>query len=215
MKPAADPVEQRQILATARQYRRNGYRLTIPERGHPLPSFLDGLVPDLIAERDDDHVIIEIKRANTVAGSNDIVALAEKVALQQHWRFELISVPAARRIILPAMAAISNDVDRLSDLGFMTPAFLVCFAMLENLVAYAAAKHNVNPANRVFAKLTRELAVLGVISRETRRLLEDASERRNDLTHAIDGSAPTRTELDALLELVSRIEVEVREQEAA
>ena len=73
-----DP-ENAKRFATARSYKRQGYRVTIPTRGDPLPAFLDRLAPDLIADQTDDHVVIEIKRADRVAGSNDLVALSERV----------------------------------------------------------------------------------------------------------------------------------------
>ena len=49
----------------AREYRRLGYDVAEQPRGESLPGFLRGFSPDLIATRDDDRAVVEIKTAES------------------------------------------------------------------------------------------------------------------------------------------------------
>ena len=93
MSTMADAAEKRKLRSIARQYERDGYRVTVPERGGDLPAFLQGFTPDLIAESEGDRVVIELKRSDAVPGSNELRDLAERVSGEPGWRFELVTLP--------------------------------------------------------------------------------------------------------------------------
>ena len=86
--------------AAARQYRKLGYEVIECPSDDQLPPFLRGFTPNLIATRDDDRVVLEVKRRDELKGSKQFVALATAVAQQIGWRLELIHL-ASRK---PAMA---------------------------------------------------------------------------------------------------------------
>src|SRR6185437_499868 len=48
--------------------------------------------PDLVAEREDDHVVVAIKPSRALKGSNDLTELAARVAGQPGWRLELFAL---------------------------------------------------------------------------------------------------------------------------
>jgi hypothetical protein len=75
----------------AASYRKAGYRVTVPPSPETLPPFLLDCHPDLVAERDDDRVVVEIKPAGSLKGSNDLVEMAQRVANQPGWRLELVT----------------------------------------------------------------------------------------------------------------------------
>jgi len=76
----------------ARQYRKLGFKVLEAPTGEDLPTFLSGLSPDLIATNDDERVVIEIRRADELKGSNDLTELAARVAERRSWRFELVAL---------------------------------------------------------------------------------------------------------------------------
>lgn len=204
----------RQVLATARRYRRDGYRVALPERGDPLPGFLGDCMPDLVAERDDDRVVVQIKRADTVRGSNDIVALAKIIDRQPDWRFEFISVPAGRSIAIPDVAATRHEMRQLTGIGHTTAAFVLGCAMIEGLVTASAASYGVNPADLSLAQLARKLVVVGVISNEMRATVMDALATRDELVHRRDAQDLAPSKIDDLISLATRFLEEVEEAEA-
>jgi hypothetical protein len=84
----SDTVIEKKRRRVAANYRRQGYQVTLPKDPATLPSFLRDCHPDLIAEREDDHVVIEIKPSRALKGSNDLQDLAARVAAQPGWRLE-------------------------------------------------------------------------------------------------------------------------------
>ena len=53
----------RKQRSVAREYRKRGYQMVEQPRWDSLPSFLRGFSPDLIATKDDDCAVVEIKTA--------------------------------------------------------------------------------------------------------------------------------------------------------
>ena len=206
-------LQDRQVLAAARRYKRQGYSVAVPKRGDPVPSFLQGFAPDLIAERDGDHVVVEVKCVDAIPGSNELIALAETVARERDWRFELISVPFEGSAISSAVDS-NDEVDRLLTHGFTRAAFLVSYAMIENLLGYAATINEVRLPKGSTATLARELAVTGVISGDAFHLIEQASDTRNALVHRL-GPAPDAATVQALVALAARLRREILEEKAA
>jgi hypothetical protein len=75
----------------AASYRKDGYKVSVLPRPDALPPFLAGSAPDVIAERADDRVVVEIKQAGFLKGANDLVDLAQRVDAQAGWRLELVT----------------------------------------------------------------------------------------------------------------------------
>ena len=201
--------ERREILSVARRYRRDGYKVSGPDKWSSKPGFLGDAVPDLIAERDDDKVVVEVKRAASVRGANDIVELAERVSTQPGWRFELIAIPENDRIARPDLDWIDADVRLLAKSDLNKPAFIMAYAAIENLIAFAAARNNRNPASTTFPSIVRDLVVRGVIDEDLKRVIDDALARRNAIMHARDEPAPTLDDVEALVTLGRDLEREI------
>ena len=96
----------------ARQYRKLGYDVVECPSGDQLPPFLRGLSPDLIATSEADRVVLEIKRAADLKGSNELKELAAAVDQHTGWRFELIALgPSPRDVVPPS----ETTLDRLTE----------------------------------------------------------------------------------------------------
>lgn len=209
-----DP-ERAKRVAVARQYRREGYRVTVPARGDPVPRFLDGMTPDLIAEREDDRVVVEIKRADRVAGSNDLIALAERVGSQSGWRLEFISVPPPAEAGLLEKGSLDGDVvDQLIGQGAFRAAFLLRFAEMENILSWAAVAEGRRLASDLPA-LAGDLVSLGALPGEILPAIRQAAAMRNRIVHGIAGAAPDRSDLLRLNETVDLLRREIAADRAA
>jgi hypothetical protein len=75
-------------LATA--YRQRGYRVILRPRGSQLPEFLRAFRPDLIAEGDEDSVVLQARLPSHPADERYWRSLAETVSGQPGWRFEMV-----------------------------------------------------------------------------------------------------------------------------
>lgn len=204
--------ERREVMATARRYRRDGYEVSGPDRWLNKPSFLGDIVPDLIAERDDDKVVIEIKDAAAVRGSNDIVEIAERVAKQPGWRFELIALRTIDPSLRPDLAFAGESVARLVEDGFLKPAYVMVYAAIENIIASWGAHRKRRPADLSPTDALKQLVVKGVIDQPTYDAVRLARARRNALMHNPAESEPERGDIEALLRVGSNLERAIRSE---
>lgn len=203
--PPQSPVK-REVDATARRYRRDGYKVSRPERSREKPSFLGDLVPDLIAERDDDKVVIEVKYASSVRGANDIVDLAERVAGQPGWRFELIALRSIDDQLRPDPSWTGEAVAGLTAHGFQKSAFIVAFAMIENLLGSVAQHAKIRTANMSLEDILKALVVNAVIDDETRDAVRAARTKRNAVMHESTEAVLTNADVESLLKLARRLD---------
>ena len=188
-----DTVIENKRKRVAADYRRRGYRVTQPARSEALPSFLRDCHPDLIAERDDDHVVIEIKPSRALKNSNDLEELAARVAAQPGWRFELVALGGAgdegEIVSLPDWL---ESMLRKHDLaaGPNQAYFQVIYLgqILEFLVRGVALKYGIGTRDKLAGRIARELAFAGVIGQPTLDRVESALNFRNQLLY--EGAAP-------------------------
>lgn len=178
----------RQIAA---RYRKQGYRVIAPSTSTALPAFLGGFRPDLIVERDNDHVVVEVKRSRSLKGTNELTELAERVASVPGWRLELVVMPSGDepgdepgetpgREWLARMLAPGSDVARHG-------VYLV--EVMAWLIRRIATAHRVSRAGeKTTGSLASELAYKGVIDQGLLDRIDQALTWRNSLMHGSPAS---------------------------
>jgi hypothetical protein len=204
MSTSIHAAEQRKLRSIARQYQRNGYRVTIPRQGESLPTFLEGFTPDLIAESEKDHVVIEIKSSDAVRGSNDLMKVAERVSRQPGWRFELVTISPIERVSVPTpkrMDFIEERAHRASKIGLTDLAYAYAYMALEQILSDLALQHGLNAGRLSITQSSRDLVSRGIISREALDALEQARIDRNRLMHADIEFRPSAADVEKLLVL--------------
>ena len=215
MNARPDAAEQRKLRSVARRYEREGYRVTTPGRGGHLPAFLDGFSPDLIAEREGDRVVIEVKRSDAVRGSNDLTEIAARVSREPGWRFELVALPPAVEFRPADYMRIRTDVveeharEAIAD-GYVGMACMTAVGLLEALLWDLAAQHGLKPAKAPFAQTERALVSLGIVPREVSDALERSRGLRDALVRgqAARNGPPTIRDVEDLLALARRLQQE-------
>src|SRR6266478_4600144 len=80
----------RKLEEAANSYRTKGYRVVVEPAPQQLPDFLAGMEPDIVATKPDDRVIIEVKNKRALRSSDIHRRIADRIANQPGWRFELI-----------------------------------------------------------------------------------------------------------------------------
>lgn len=84
--------ESKRVRDIARAYAKKGYIVSVNPSESDLPKFLNGYQPDLIATKDDDHVIVEIvSSASRKSRASHLRKFAKSTAERRGWRFELVS----------------------------------------------------------------------------------------------------------------------------
>jgi hypothetical protein len=191
----------------AREYRDRGYEVMDASDASAFPPFLHDLHPDLVATRPDDRVVVEIKQAGSLRGSNKLTAMARRVAQEGGWRLEVVTV-APDQSSPPApptrdrLEELAERIRLAFDRALPEAAFLSAVSVLEELIRDLAAHNGIRQRKRSARLLARELAFRGLLSEQEVKALDDALSRRNGLVHGNQGmTLPTRSDLDDVLTL--------------
>lgn len=183
-----DTVIEKKRRRVAADYRRQGYRVTQPEVGSTVPPFLHDCRPDLIAERDDDRVVIEIKRSDKLRGSNDLEELAARVTAQPGWRLELIALGTdgdeAEIVSRPDwLENMLRRPDLAGDPGHAYFHVVYLGQVLEFLIRGVALLNRIETRDKRATRIARELVFQGVLGQPTLDRIEGALAYRNTLLH--------------------------------
>jgi hypothetical protein len=204
----SDSQERREVHAIARRYRTEGYTVRLPGMGEQAPAFLGDIRPDLIAERDDDRVVVEVKRSDSVRGANDVTDIAERVAREQGWRFELVALPPVTTTTFSPDAAIDVLISRVRgavDAGLMDVAYVYASACLESLLLQLGLSHGLKVRDAGLKAVARQLAFEGILSSDLTRQIARVGERRDQLMHFASHPAPSSDEIEEALSLANQV----------
>jgi hypothetical protein len=187
--------------SVAREYHKRGYEVVEQPRGDSLPPFLRGFVPDLIAMKDDDRAVVEIKTAEGLRGSNEIRELAAAIEAHAGWRFELISLGRRKDADLETLS--ESGLEHLLDAALTTYdtgqrdlSLIYLVSLLDELVRDAAMQHRIKGRDRSARAIIAELAFQGIIDGTTADVLDQAWDRRNAIVHGrSEAESPTRDEI--------------------
>lgn len=86
------PLEHRRVLNLAREYRNEGYEVTLYPSAKELPEALSQYCLDLIARGTDQVIAVEVRTREslTLKGFDDLSQIAESVKQIPGWMFELV-----------------------------------------------------------------------------------------------------------------------------
>lgn len=87
-----NPLEHQRLLRLAREYRQQGYEVTLYPSSEELPPALANCALDLIARSTAKTVVVEVRtRENlTLNGAEDLRTLTKQVQQVPGWEFELV-----------------------------------------------------------------------------------------------------------------------------
>ena len=129
--------ERERIQSLAEGYRLQGYEVIEEPSQEQLPEFLAGFRPDMVVHKEDESVVIEVKRHASLHKNSEVAELARKLRSQPGWSFKLVFTEPGERLTI-SEAAIPFDRENI----------LYCIKEAENLLAEGYAE----------AAMTRALA---------------------------------------------------------
>lgn len=85
-------LEHRRVLSLAREYRSEGYDVTVYPEAEDLPEVLSKCPLDLVARGQDNVIAVEVRTREslTLNGFEDLRRMTEKVEQLPGWIFELV-----------------------------------------------------------------------------------------------------------------------------
>ena len=205
----SERAERIELARAAEDYRRKGYTVT----HEPKLDFFPGLRPDLVASKDGDNRVVEVKSRSSLLGNDEIVELAETVYSQPGWSFDLRLIGEPESLDTPKSAQSFSVQDILNQLesaasvrhfGLSETAFLLAWSACEAATRELMSINGVrNELITTSTHLLDQAAYHGIISRDDYFQLLDMAAFRNAFVHGFNVA-----EFDP--ELVSNLIIAVR-----
>ena len=185
-------LERKFIAKTAAKYRSRGYEV---EEDCPL-EFLPGFRADLVARKDDEVRVIEVKSRTSLAATPKLNELAEILYSKPGWSYDLLLVgepeklespegaqPFAEEEIRQRLAEAEAVLEKGSGEAAYLLVWSACEAAIRNLIETA----DISITRVTTAVYVLDMAVMhGIISREDYDYLTDMMKYRNAIAHGFD-----------------------------
>jgi uncharacterized protein YutE (UPF0331/DUF86 family) len=200
--------EARRLQELAREYRDQGYEVTVEPEPGQLPEPLTRFRPDLVARKDDDLVVVEVK-AREGLPDQQLQDLVKVVREQPGWRFQLVLLkpepgpPGTRRWSAEEVVEHLRQVDAILGSGHLEGALLLAWSAAEATLRLLADKEKLQFERDDAIYLLRLLVTRAVITREEYGRLWEVLELRNAVAHGLKPPQLDAAKIRAFCELVA------------
>ena len=134
--------ERSKAASLAAEYNKQGYVVQLYPTPDRIPFSLGGYQPDLLAEKEGEHLLIEIKNQTVPVSINRLQDVAEIVSKQPGWRFLFVNTGSeSENTNLPqeplawsSIASRISQAKRLREVGEAEAAILLFWSALEALL---------------------------------------------------------------------------------
>jgi len=137
------------LRSVVERYRRDGYDVNVAPRPGAIPFDLGGYVPDMIAQKGDLMIIVEVKTQADRISFDQLRSVVDEIKRHEGWRFVLVTAQDTLGLSLPhenedrfswaEVALRVKDAQRLSDLGENEAAYLTLWIAFERMMRFQAS----------------------------------------------------------------------------
>jgi Holliday junction resolvase len=189
---------EQKIQSTAQELIDSGYKVSIEPSSLDLPFDLGSYRPDLIATKDNEGLIFEVKTTSNRLSIDRLQSIAEQIATHNGWRFLLITLDDTSESILPLserdLPSWEELRTRLSSLetlihdSLFEPSILFLSSILEAALRRRAIDRDI-PVWRLPEKnLLNHLFSSGEISISDFDIFKKCLDIRNKVAHGLAAS---------------------------
>ena len=192
------------IRETAEEYRTKGYEVST---GAPL-EFFHGYIADIVARRNDETRVIEVKSRSTLAANPRIAELAGVLESKKGWTFELVLAGEPERRDSPEGARLIDRTEieeRIQealtalDAGLNGGAFMLAWSACEAATRELVVREGVSAEGITSANYALDQArYLGVLSGDQYRQLMDFQKHRNAVVHGFSNDVSAEMVLNLI-----------------
>ena len=204
-------LEKKFVAKTVAKYRSRGYEV---EENCPL-EFLPGFRADLVARKDGEVRVIEVKSRTSLALTPKLNELAEILYSKPGWSYDLLLVgepeklespegaqPFAEEEIRQRLAEAQKVLER----GSGEAAFLLAWSACEAATRTLIETEGISITRVTTAVYVLDMAVMhGIISREEYDYLTDMMKYRNAIAHGFDVNGFSDEKVTELIEAALRL----------
>jgi len=188
------------VSTVANKYEEKGYQVTLePEDGAALyPDFLAGMKyrPDLIAVKEDDKVIVEVKNRKSLIHNSAMQKISESVDAVPDWRLELhvyndsdlnkIDTEKDKNIDKEEILSKIEKIKTLVSMKYFEPAFLMSWAALEAAARTKLERENEKNIYKNPNLLFKQLYTKEYLNYNHFNFIKKYEPFRNKIAHGLD-----------------------------
>jgi REase_AHJR-like len=183
--------ERQAIKQYADWYSQQGYQVSIEPPARELPEFLRTLAPDLIARRDSENIVVEIKTSSP-ASLEHVQKLARALEHRAGWALRVVYAdlpdpewePPSQ---LPEIAELLARLDAIGadgDDDHDRIQFLLLWSITEAAARHRLAPFGIPPTRRISSSaIIKTLLTEGIIEEDSYATLRRALAVRNAIAH--------------------------------
>ena len=196
---------------TAEEYRSKGYEVS---REVPL-NFFPGFLADLVARKDGEARVIEVRRKASLAANPKVRELAGIMDSMPGWTFELVLVGEPEKLDSPegirsfgyeGILRRIAEAERALASDLPEAALLLVWSALEATVRYRIEEQGQAASDITTSGFVLDQAVsLGTISRETYNNLRQTQKYRNAIVHGFVATGFSDEVVTGLIATVRRM----------
>jgi uncharacterized protein YutE (UPF0331/DUF86 family) len=208
------PFDGQTVEDVVRAYEQEGYTVVRDPNVATLPDFLAPYRPAMIAYKDGEQAVVEVKTQGTLREATSLPALTAAVNAheQEGWRVDLYTIPPT---VLPAvngrveelnqdeLRARVRSVYELVQRAQAEAALLLAWSVTEAALRQFARRESVTLKNERPLAVITTLYSLGLLSREDYDFLREAKRARDVIVHGF--RAPDLAP-DFVLHLLEKVE---------
>jgi REase_AHJR-like len=193
MNSQAESLYEKKIKSIIQELSENGYKI-LTEISN-LPFDLGRYHPDLIAVKNNEGIILDVKTSPDRLSIDRFQDIAEQISSHEGWRFLLVTLDDVSEKILPShqndlpswndLKARVHNLDTLIQSSFLEPALLFFWGILEAAMRKRAIKQNLPIWRFPTNKLLNHIYSSGEISISEFDLFKACLELRNKSAHGI------------------------------
>lgn len=187
------------VASVEEQYRRDGYRVAAPPASSDLPEFLSGFMPDVLAQKDGENVVVTVVDRDQVAQQKHFLGYwVGKVNAQPGWRFDLVITESSPWTDRVAGDASERDIEEIREQnievrrtlqqGLLQPASLFAWSLVEAALRILARSNAIALKNNMPVYVSKQLYSVGAISRAEFDKLQRLMTVRNSVAHGLKTS---------------------------
>jgi hypothetical protein len=184
--------EREAIKQYADWYSQQGYRVSVAPPPRELPEFLRTLAPDMIAHRDGENIVIEIKTSSPTS-SEQVQQLARALEHRAGWRLQVVYVdladpewePPARLPETADLLARLNSLNRPDKEDDQSRVqFLLLWSIIEAAARHRLSSLKISPTRRISSSaLIKMLLTEGIVEEDLYTELRRGLAVRNAIAH--------------------------------
>ena len=215
MATLTENIERERLLKLAEEYRAQGYEISIHPNPEDLPDFLRNYSPDMIARREDETVVIEVKSRSSLNSSSAqyLPNLAQVIEQHPGWRFELVMTnPEDVTYSLKAESSLqANEIKSRLKIARQLleqhpeSAILYSWSLVEATLRLVAEEEGLSLRRFDPLYLVKQLAIEGIISQSEYQLLMNSLSLCNAIAHGFKTTPIKQDSVNRLIKIAEQL----------